>query len=228
MSQKRVLVIAAHPDDELLGAGATLAAHVKHGDLVEALILGEGIMSRNEGSQDELKELQKQSEEAGKTIGFAAVSFGSFPDNAFDTVALLQIAKAVEKKIAEFKPDVIYTHHGKDLNVDHRLTFEAVMTACRPCNDDMPMEIYTFETLSSTEWQSKQEEPFRPNVYVNVEDTIEQKIEAFKKYKSEIREYPHSRSAEGLKILAQYRGLEAGLKFAEAFHLERSIKKDSV
>ncbi|MCC6563995.1 PIG-L family deacetylase [Candidatus Uhrbacteria bacterium] len=228
MSQKRILVIAAHPDDELLGAGATLAAHVKKGDLVQALILGEGIMSREQGSQEEMKELQKQSEEAGKTIGFAAVSFGSFPDNAFDTVALLHIAKEVEKKIAEFKPDTIYTHHGKDLNVDHRRTFEAVMTACRPCNADAPAEIFTFETLSSTEWQSKQEEPFRPNVYINVESTIEQKIEAFKKYKSEIRDYPHSRSAEGLKILAQYRGLEAGLKFAEAFHLERSIKKDSV
>lgn len=228
MPQKRVLVIAAHPDDELLGAGATLAAHAKRGDVVEALILGEGILSRDQGKSEELQELQKQSEEAGRVIGFARVSFGSFPDNAFDTVALLQIAKAVEQKIAEFKPDTIYTHHAKDLNIDHRRTFEAVMTACRPCNENAPSEIFTFETVSSTEWQSKQEEPFRPNVYVNVEATIEQKVEAFKKYTSEIREYPHSRSAEGLRILAQYRGMEAGLKFAEAFHLERSIKKDRV
>lgn len=228
MTQKNILVVAAHPDDELLGAGATLAAHAKNGDRVHVLILGEGILSRDSGTSDGIQTLRKQSEEAGRIIGFTSQRFAAFPDNAFDTVSLLSIAKEIEKAIEEIKPDRIYTHHAFDLNVDHRLTFEAVLTACRPCNPLAPAEILTFETLSSTEWQSKQTEPFRPNVYVNVEKTLEQKIEAFKKYQSEIREYPHPRSPEGIRILAQYRGLEAGLKAAEAFHLERSILNGSL
>ncbi|MFA5185765.1 MAG: PIG-L family deacetylase [Patescibacteria group bacterium] len=223
MTQKNILVVAAHPDDELLGAGATLAAHVKNGDRVHVLILGEGILSRENGTSEEIQSLQKQSEEAGRIIGFTTQRFAAFPDNAFDTVSLLSIAKEVEKAIEETRPERIYTHHAFDLNVDHRLTFEAVLTACRPCNPQAPAEILSFETLSSTEWQSKQAEPFRPNVYINVEQTLEQKIEAFKKYQSEIREYPHPRSPEGIRILAQFRGLESGLKAAEAFHLERAI-----
>lgn len=222
---KKILVVAAHPDDEILGVGGTVVKHIQNGDTVFALILGEGIMSRASAKKKEMESLHENALQAGKIIGFKKVSFSNFPDNSFDTVSLLKIVQEVEKNMAEIKPDIMYTHHEYDLNIDHRLAFEAVLTACRPCNENCPSEIYTFETLSSTEWQSKGNKQFKPNFYVNVEGTVEQKIKALREYKTEMRAYPHSRSEEGVKILAQYRGLEANLKFVEAFCLVRRIEK---
>lgn len=220
----KILVVAAHPDDELLGVGGTMISHVEKGDDVHVLILGQGMLSRENTGASEIESLKACARAAGKIVGFKAMTFLEFPDNAFDTVAILDIAKAVEQKLAEFKPDIVYTHHEYDLNVDHRLTFQAVLTASRPCNVDAPREILTFETLSSTEWQSKDHKAFTPNVYKNIEGTIEKKIAALSKYTSEIRPYPHSRSVEGIRILAEYRGLESGLRRAEAFHLVRRIE----
>jgi len=220
---KTILIVAAHPDDELLGAGATLRKHAKAGDAVFACILGQGAMSRTDGSSQEVDRLKNQANKAGRIIGFTDVRFSDFPDNAFDTVSLLAIAKAVEDAVKAVKPDIVYTHHGGDLNIDHRLTFQSVLTACRPCNDFAPREILTFETLSSTEWQSNENSAFRPNRFVDVESEMEDKLKALACYESEMRSYPHPRSPEGVKILAQYRGLESGLRLAEAFHLVRSI-----
>jgi N-acetylglucosamine malate deacetylase 1 len=221
--KNKVLVVAAHPDDELLGAGGTIIKHVAGGDEVYCLILGEGIMARSTGTNNDLERLHHDSRKAGTVLGFREMFFSSFPDNSFDSVSLLSITKEVEKYIEKIHPNIVYTHHEHDLNIDHQLTFQATLTACRPCNDNCPREIYTFETLSSTEWQSKQGKQFSPAVYVNIADTIERKILAMREYQSEIRDYPHPRSAEGIKILAQYRGLESGLKFAEAFCLVRKI-----
>lgn len=221
--KKKILVIAAHPDDELLGAGGTLIKHVLSGDRVEALILGQGLMSRDNANASELGALEKMARAAGAMVGFKAMHFTSFPDNAFDTVKFLDIVKIVETHIREFKPTIIYTHHEYDLNIDHRLTAEAVLTACRPASDFCPETIYAFETLSSTEWQSKGYKQFAPNVYVNIEDTLDKKISALGEYTSEMREYPHSRSAEGIRLLAQYRGLESYCKAAEAFYIVRQI-----
>lgn len=221
--KKNILVVAAHPDDELLGSGGTILRNAKAGDDVYCLILGEGIMARADGTKTELEKLHEDSRRAGGILGFKDMFFSNFPDNSFDSVSLLSIIKEVEKYVAKVRPQVVYTHHEYDLNVDHRLTSEAVLTACRPCNENCPQEIYTFETLSSTEWQSKHNKQFAPNTYVDIKATIEDKVRAMRAYKSEIREYPHSRSAEGIKILAQYRGLESGLEFAEAFCLVRKI-----
>ena len=222
---RQILVVAAHPDDEILGVGGTIIKHAQDGDMTHVLILGEGAMSRANAEKKEIEILHKSAARAGEIIGFKNIFFAHFPDNSFDTVSLLKITKEVEKYVEEIKPDIIYTHHKYDLNVDHRLVFEAVLTACRPCNENCPSEIYTFETLSSTEWQSKDSKQFKPNFYVNIEGNVEQKIKALREYKTELRAYPHSRSEEGVKILAQYRGLEAGLKFAEAFCLIRRIEK---
>ncbi len=223
MSKKKILVVAAHPDDELLGAGGTLIKHTISGDDVYCLILGEGVMSRKNSNKQDLKKLHNQTLASGEIIGFKEIFFSYFPDNSFDTVSLLSITKDVEKYLEKIKPDIIYTHHENDLNIDHRLTFQAVVTASRPCNKNCPREIYTFETLSSTEWQNKNNNKFSPNNYVDIKDTFNKKIEAIKKYSSELREYPHSRSLEGIKILAQFRGLEVGLFYAEAFCLIRRI-----
>lgn len=222
---KNILVVAAHPDDELLGAGGTLIKHVLAGDTVEALILGQGLLSRDNADASELTALQAMARKAGAVVGFKEMHFESFADNAFDTEKLLDIIKAIEVRLSVFKPDIIYTHHEFDLNVDHRLTAEAVLTACRPAADFCPAAIYAFETLSSTEWQSKGPKQFAPNVYVNIENTLDKKIAALSEYTSEMRTYPHSRSVEGIRIQAEYRGLESYSKAAEAFHLVRQIIK---
>jgi LmbE family N-acetylglucosaminyl deacetylase len=222
---EKVLLVAAHPDDELLGAGGSIIKHVKAGDEVYALILGQGAVSRDGVDNEAVKDLQKQARAAGDIIGFYDMFFCDFPDNAFDSVALLKIVKEVEESLEKIKPGLVLTHHAYDLNVDHRLTHEAVLTASRPCNDNAPHTIYSFETLSSTEWQNQDHQQFKPTMFVDIEETIDKKIEALSKYESEMRPYPHSRSPEGVKILAQYRGLQSNLRFAEAFTQVRKIKK---
>lgn len=223
----KVLIVAAHPDDEVLGCGGTIAKLAESYDIY-TLILGEGITSREISDEEkgkELNELKKQSDEANKILRVKKVFFENFPDNKFDTVPLLDIIKRIEDYISKIKPDIIYTHHYGDLNVDHRITFNAVLTACRPQKNSIVKRIYTFEVLSSTEWNYQtQGNIFIPNTYIDISKTIDKKLEAMQCYKSEIRDYPHPRSLEGMKILAQRRGLEVGLKFAEAFCLIREIE----
>lgn len=222
---KKVLVIAAHPDDEVLGIGGTLIKHREQGDDVYALILGEGVASRKEDPSlvtEKLSDLKVQAWNSGKIIGFKEMWFAELPDNEFDSISLLSVTKIVESYIDKVKPNTIYTHHKNDLNIDHQKTFQAVITACRPCNPNCPKEIITFETLSSTEWQP--ENGFNPNLYLDIEKEIETKLLALSEYKLEIRTYPHPRSLEGIKILAQYRGLQSGLKYAEALMIIRIIK----
>lgn len=214
---KKVLVIAAHRDDEVLGAGGAIAKHVRDGDEVCCLILGSAELCR------ESVDMNKQALECAKILGIKEMFFENFPDNEFDSVSLLSITRKIEEYVARISPEIIYTHYENDLNIDHRLTFQAVITACRPCNEKGPREIYCFEVLSSTEWQLGKER-FSPNIYIDIENEIETKIQAMLEYKSEIRDYPHSRSIEGIKILAKYRGLECNKKFAEAFILIRGIK----
>lgn len=219
-----VLVIAAHPDDEILGIGGTAIKHVKEGDKVYCLILGEGVTSRESFSEESLQTLHKQTVAAAKIIGYHQVILQKLPDQKFDTAPLLDIVKGIEKCLKTIKPDLVYTHCPEDLNLDHQITFQAVLTASRPCNECAPKEIRVFETLSSTEWQSKSKNNFNPNLYININQEIELKIKALEEYSSELREYPHPRSIEGVKILAQFRGLEVGKKYAEAFSIIRKIK----
>ena len=221
---KHILVVAAHPDDELLGIGGTVRVHADNGDSVFALILGQGALARDNTGNEEVLKLQNAARAAAAVIGLRDIFFEVLPDNAFDTIPLLSIVKVVETYLAKIKPEIIYTHHEYDLNVDHRLAFQAVMTASRPVGADTPRFIYTFETLSSTEWQSKDQKMFQPNTYVDISETLDKKIEALSKYTTEMRPYPHARSLEGVRILAQYRGLEVGRKHAEALRLIRGLK----
>lgn len=221
----KVLVVAAHPDDEILGIGGTVLKHSSKGDRVYVVILGEGKTSRKPKrniDENELNELKKEAANANKILGVKEVFFADFPDNRFDSVDLLDIVKKVEEYVKNISPDLIYTHHANDLNVDHRLTFQAVMTAARPIAGSMVKKIVTYETLSSSEWV-EQEKVFIPNIYSNIQKEIEQKVQAMACYKSELRQYPHPRSLEGIKILAKKRGLEAGLEYAEGLRLIRQI-----
>jgi len=220
--KSNILIIAAHPDDEVLGVGGIAIKHVKNGDDVYCLILGEGITSRDNNASTE--NLSKASKEAGKIIGFKKMFFIELPDNKFDSLPLLSITKIIERYVEKIKPTIVYTHHPGDLNIDHQITYKTVMVACRPCNPYCPREIYSFEVLSSTEWQTDRLLSFNPNIFVNIDDELEQKIKALKKYSSELREFPHSRSVEGVEILAEYRGMQSGMLTAEALYLIRRIE----
>lgn len=224
---KKILVIAAHPDDELLGVAGTVAKYNANGDYVECIILGEGQTSRWQkrelSNKNIIEELHKNTLDAARIIGFKEVRFANFPDNRFDSVDLLDIVKFIEKVINVLQPEIIYTHHGGDLNIDHKRTFQAVMTATRTVNNYSVKELYTFETLSSTEWNFEKDNSFRPNVFVDIEPFIEKKVDAMCNYKSELCDYPHPRSVEGIRILANYRAMTVGKKYVEAFELIRKI-----
>jgi LmbE family N-acetylglucosaminyl deacetylase len=218
----RVLAVAAHPDDEVLGCGATLARHADQSDVVSVLILGTGALSREGAATAEAQRLQLQAHEAGRILGAHDVSVLDLPDNRFDSWDLLDVVKCVERELRRLAPEVVYTHHPGDLNVDHRRTFEAVMTACRPQGPDGPRRILSFEVASSTEWQAPSVAPaFAPNVFVDVTQTLERKVKALEAYASEIRPFPHPRSVEALRALASWRGASAGMPAAEAFVLVR-------
>lgn len=224
---RKVFVIAAHPDDELLGVGGCVAKHVAAGDEVYALILGEGQTSRwehrEEADKSVVESLHKDTLDAAREVGFKEVFFENFPDNRFDQVDLLDIVKSVEKYIREIRPEIVYTHFQGDLNVDHQMTARAVLTATRPIGDYCVQEIYAFETLSSTEWNfdTTEQSGFVPNVFVDITEEYPRKEAAMRHYHSELCEFPHPRSLEGMDVLSRTRGMAAGMHRAEAFRLIR-------
>ena len=231
LRNKKIMVVVAHPDDELLGLGATLHKLINEYNVTtHVVILGEGITSRSNERDVEIwkKELALHRENiknAQKAIGYHNMITFDFPDNRFDTVALLDLIKVIEKEKTTFQPEVIFTHHGGDVNVDHQRTFEAVITACRPVQDEKAKTIITFETPSGTEWRASTDpRHFLPNLFFSVsEANIKAKIEGMESYEFERREYPHPRSPEALTIQAQRWGIMVGTKFAEAFCLVRAI-----
>jgi len=223
-----ILCVAAHPDDEVLGCGATLARAAAEGHTVWISILGEGLTSRHAKREDadpgELQALHAMARSAGALLGAKEVTLHGLPDNRFDTVPLLEVTKLVEAAVARIRPEVIYTHCGGDLNIDHGITCRAVLTATRPMKGGPVREIYSFEVPSSTEWAfQKLETAFRPNVFLDVSRTLETKIKAMAVYESEMKPFPHPRSREALTALAQMRGSMSGLQAAEAFELIRRI-----
>ena len=229
MTAKTVLVVAAHPDDEVLGCGATSAWHATCGDRVEVLILGEGATSRAStdkivGRRDEVTTLQAAATTAAKILGTCEPRFVGLADNRMDEEALLQIVKVIEAVVSEVRPAVIYTHFGGDLNVDHQIVHAAVLTACRPLPQSSVREIHTYETLSSTEWAATQQHrAFEPNLFVDVGETLDRKLQALTAYHDEMRHFPHPRSLKAVEALAHFRGASVGLSAAEAFATVRRI-----
>lgn len=227
---RKILVVAAHPDDEVLGCGGAILKHIESGDIVHTIIMAEGLTSRDccrdvVGRADELSELHQTAKKVADFMGVEKLIMNNFSDNRMDSVALLDVVKIIEREVDEFQPDIVYTHHAGDVNVDHRVTHDAVITACRSLPGEPVREILFFETLSSTEWQMMTADKiFQPNVYVDITKQIDKKIKVLELYSSEMREYPHPRSYEGVKILALYRGLTVGCKYSEAFMLGRSIR----
>jgi N-acetylglucosamine malate deacetylase 1 len=225
----RVLVIAAHPDDEVLGCGGTIARHVSEGDVVHVEILAQGLTSRDQGSDNvgtnELDTLALAARKANDILGVTSLILHGLPDNRLDSIDRLDIIKLVEKKIAEYQPHVIYTHHAGDVNIDHRIIHEVVNTACRPLPDHSVRTLLYFEVPSSTEWQIPGSAPvFAPTWFVDVSSALEIKLDALVAYESEIRNWPHPRSYQAVEYLAKWRGATIGVDAAESFVLGRMIK----
>lgn len=228
---KRILLVVAHPDDELLGCGGTMNRLIQEFDCtIRVIILGEGITSRSDARDPEQwkRELEIHRvniDNARLAIGFHSTGIYQFADNRFDSVDLLDLVKVIEKEKSEFNPDVIFTHHGGDTNIDHRRTFEAVVTAIRPMSHEKVHTLICFETPSSTEWQAfNYPNPFLPNFYFCIsEENLNAKIKGMESYEFEKRAYPHPRSPEALKIQAQRWGVATGNEYAEAFMLIRTI-----
>ena len=218
---KKLLIVAAHPDDEVLGCFGSVAKLIQQGYEAYTLILGEGKTSRGEGSK-EIKKLHKEIKKANEIIGIKKVFIENLPDNSFDSIPLLDIVQVVEKYKNLIKPDIVFTHYENDLNIDHRLTYQAVITATRPMENESVKEIYSFEILSSTEWNYPLS--FSPDIYFDISDTLNYKIKAMDCYKSELRKYPHPRSLEGIELNAKYWGMRVGKKAVEVFKAVRIIK----
>jgi LmbE family N-acetylglucosaminyl deacetylase len=218
------MVVAAHADDEVLGCGGTIARHAAAGDLVHVLFIADGVTSR--AGADDVATVQRERAmlEASEILGVSSTLSLGFPDNRLDSVPLLDIVQALEGEFSKWKPEVVYTHHYGDLNVDHRVAHQAVMTACRPLPGCSVREILAFEVMSSTEWASSALAPFLPNLFVDVSAYLETKMRALEAYALEMRAPPHSRSLEHLHILAQHRGACVGVKAAEAFMVIRSLR----
>jgi LmbE family N-acetylglucosaminyl deacetylase len=227
---ERVLVVAAHPDDEVLGLGGTLARHVASGDEVHILILADGETARAESGNTpdfaaEIEARMQAAREAARVIGANDPYFAGCPDNRMDELPLLDIIKCVEDRVTTLVPTIVYTHHAGDLNIDHRLTRQAVATACRPLPRAPVRAIYAFETVSSTEWAEPGASPFIPNRFVDIEPYLEIKRRALNAYRREMRPFPHARSHERVEALARDRGASVGLSAAEAFMVVREIAR---
>ena len=224
-----VLVLVAHPDDEVLGVGGTIACHAAAGDRVHIAIAAEGATSRDTtrnaaAREAEIDGLKAAARQAAKILGAQSVRFLGFPDNRCDSIDRLDFIKAVEAVVAELQPRTVYVHHAGDVNIDHRLLHEATITACRPQPSHSVKRLLSFETVSSTEWAPPGSlPPFQPTVFVDIHEYWPQKRAALEAYRSELREWPHPRSLPAIEHLGRWRGATAGVEMAEAFALLREV-----
>lgn len=221
----KILIVVAHPDDEVLGCGGTMAGHVKQGDQVNVLILSEGVTARDDhGEHYEISQREQAAQKANDILGVTSLVLHDFPDNRLDSIDRLDVIKVIEKSINQIKPEVIYTHHSGDVNIDHRRVHEAVIAACRPQPGHCVRRLLFFEVASSTEWQPGTSAPFfMPNWFVDISKTLDLKMKALDAYTFEMRQFPHPRSLRALEYLARWRGAIVGVDAAEAFILGREI-----
>ena len=222
---RNVLVVVAHPDDEVLGMGGAIAKHVRDGDNVFCVSMTDGVSSRSDKAKSSVEKRAASADAAARALGFSWLKRLKFNDNALDSYPLLEIIKSIEHMALELKPYVVYTHHPGDLNVDHRTVFEAVLTIFRPKSEPFAEELRLFEVPSSTEFAlGKLVDCFKPNLFVDISTTINLKLDAVSCYSQEILPPPHPRSLEGIENLARYRGNQVALEHAEAFEIVRRVE----
>ena len=221
---KKIAVIVAHPDDEVLGCGGSIAYFTRNGWSVSILILATGLTSRGIATKQELDLLKSQAVNAASILGTSDVEFCDLPDNSMDTLPLLQVVKLVENFLIRKTPDIIFTHHKGDINVDHGITQRAVLTAARSLPETRPIELLACEILSSTEFGLAIERPM-PQMYIRLSNNdVKKACAALEVYKSELRDWPHPRSVEALMHQMRLRGAECGSSAAEAFEVLKIIR----
>ncbi|SNX65348.1 LmbE family N-acetylglucosaminyl deacetylase [Streptomyces sp. TLI_55] len=216
-----VLVLAAHPDDELLGVGGTLARHVRSGDAVHAVVLAEGASSRYRSGLAE--DLAKSAQRAAEVLRLSSLELWDLPDQRLDTLPLIDVVQRMEAVVNGMRPDLVYTHFPCDVNADHGVVARAAWTACRPYVLPRLRRFAVFETPSSTEWAWAAGSPFTPSLYVDVSDTLDTKLEAMACYKTELRPPPHPRSLGALRERAAYWGSQVGRQAVEPFQILREV-----
>lgn len=225
-SNQNILIVVAHTDDETLGIGGTIARHVKNGDNVFALSMTDGVGARLKTNSEDSENRIQDAKKASNLLGFKWLKGGFFPDNGMDSIPILNVIRTIEEAKELIQPTLIYTHSSADLNIDHRIVSEATLTAFRPQNKETWQEIRAFEIPSATDYGHKSiTQSFYPNLYIDITEFWSKKLNALEIYNKEIRENPHSRSIDGVKNLAKYRGNQVGLYYAEAFEIIRKIER---
>ncbi len=224
---KKVLVIAAHPDDEVLGMGGTITKLVKDGCHVDVLIVTDGSSSQYRNS-DHLAEIieakKKETRNCADVLGVRDVYYGELPDMKLDTTPHIRINQVIEDIIDKVQPDTVFTHFWGDVNCDHQNVYKSTLVAVRPVMGQVVKELYCYRVPSSTEWTpNKADTMFMPNVFVDIEKYAEQKYKAFTCYSTELRDYPHPRSVQYLRETDKVTGLRVGLQAAEEFVLLRKL-----
>ena len=215
---KTVLVVCAHPDDETLGCGGAIARHVAEGDKVLAMMFTTGLRSRGGVTDEGIARRHCHATDAAKTLGFTWYARYDFPDNRMDSIDLLDVVQDVEEAIDTLQPELVYTHHGGDLNIDHRQVHDATMTAIRRLPEQIVCEVRCMEVPSSTEFSKT---PFIPNLWIALtEDQAARKHMALSCYTDELRQWPHPRCHEAIGYLELRRAVEGGVgPLAEAFNV---------
>jgi LmbE family N-acetylglucosaminyl deacetylase len=224
----RIAIIAAHPDDEVLGCGGTLARLANEGHQVHILLMADGESSRGGAEQPIdaglLSARNMAAETACKILGCASVEALNLPDNRLDGMDRLDVIKQIEHFVELYRPSTVFTHHAGDVNIDHRVVHDAVIAACRPQPEHPVKELLFFEVPSSTEWRPPGSAiTFAPNLFYDISTTFTLKLKALQVYESELRTFPHTRSLKAVESLAQWRGATVGVEAAEAFVLGRKV-----
>ncbi len=226
MKKNKILIIAAHPDDEVLGCGGLISKY-KDTNEINIIFVSDGESSRKSNKkliQKKISMRKKSSLNLCKKFNLNKPIFLNFPDNQIDSVPLLKIVQKLEKYLRIFKPNMVFTHYENCLNIDHRITFNAVVTACRPIKNSFVKKIVSFEIPSSTDWNLGKGRAFQPNYFIDISSHINEKIKMIKFYKSELKKYPHSRSIKSITSLASFRGVSCGTRYAEGFYLHRYVE----
>jgi len=220
-TKEKVLVVCAHPDDETLGLGGTLANHSKNGDDILVIFFANGQYGRDE-SKAGIKKRENQSKRACDILGIKNLKFYNYDDQLLEKIPLIELTSKIELVIKKFQPTILYTHYSGDMNQDHRRVFEAVLISSRPKPSSKIKKLICFETPSSTEWGNSQD-GFIPNLFVDIENVIQKKIDAIKQYGNEVENFPHPRSVEAIISRAKYWGSTVGLPKAEVFLIVRQV-----